>query len=413
MNNLEVNRKRFLASIEELSRIGSTSTRGVTRFALTEGDRQAREWLQARAKEHNLISHLDAVGNLFIYAEGGGQEQPPVIIGSHVDTVQNGGRYDGALGVLAGLESLIRLQETKTALARPVWLAVWTEEEGSRFRGGLVGSRAFIGEVSAAEMNDPDASGVTLADALREWGLNPEDVPSVVRKPGQVHAYVELHIEQGAKLEVANLQIGVVTGIVGIRRYDVSVKGQANHAGTTPMHLRHDALVAAALMVQAVEQAVKASGHADAVGTVGKLQVYPGGVNVVPGQVDFSLEIRDIDSGVMDELAAALQTKLQEIAALRGVELYWEPAADVKPSPLAETVQQTIADVTNDLGYSWQSMPSGAGHDAQHLARICPTGMIFVPSKGGISHSPAEFTADDDCVRGANVLLNTIIRLAR
>lgn len=412
MTNLAVNRERFLASIEELSHIGSTSTQGVTRFALTEGDRQAREWLQARAKEHNLTSHFDAAGNLFIYAATGDQKQPPIIVGSHVDTVQNGGRYDGALGVLAGLESLVRLQETTTALTRPVWLAVWTEEEGSRFRGGLVGSRAFIGEVSEPELNDLDANGVTLADALRNWGLNPDDVPSVAREPGQVHAYVELHIEQGAKLEVAEQQIGVVTGIVGIRRYDVSVKGQANHAGTTPMHLRHDALVATALMVQAVEQAVKASGHADAVGTVGKLQVYPGGVNVVPGQVDFSLEIRDIEVEVMDRLAAVILAKFQEIADERGVKLSLQPAADVKPAPLAETVQQTIAGVIDGLGYSWQSMPSGAGHDAQHLARICPTGMIFVPSKDGISHSPAEYTADADCVRGANVLLNTIIRLS-
>ncbi len=410
MSNLEVNQERFLASIEELSRIGSTSAQGVTRFALTEGDRQAREWLQARARAHNLASHFDAAGNLFIYAAGSSQE-PPLIVGSHVDTVPNGGRYDGALGVLAGLESLIRLQETKTLLTRPVWLAVWTEEEGSRFRSGLIGSRASIGEVTAAELNDPDAAGITPADALRSWGLNPDDIQSVARRPGQVHAYVELHIEQGAKLDVADLQIGVVTGIVGIRRYDVSVKGQANHAGTTPMHLRHDALVAAALMVQTVEQAVITSGHSDAVGTVGKLQVFPGGVNVVPGQVDFSLEIRDIETAVMDELVAMLQTKLQQIAAQRGVELSWELAADVKPAPLAETVQQTIAAAASDLGYSWQRMPSGAGHDAQHLARICPTGMIFVPSKGGISHSPAEFTADADCVRGANVLLNTIVKL--
>ena len=413
MELLSVEQQRFLRSIVELSTVGTTGTEGVTRFALTDGDREAREWLQARADKHNLASHYDAAGNLFIYAAATDLEQPPVIVGSHVDTVPNGGRYDGALGVLAGLEALIRLQEVGATLARPVWLAIWTEEEGSRFRGGLVGSRAFIGEVTAAELNDVDANGVTLADALRSWDLNPDDVGLIARKPGQVHAYVELHIEQGAKLAVANQQIGVVTGIVGIKRYDVSVKGQANHAGTTPMHLRRDALVAASQMVQAVEQEVKASGHADAVGTVGRLQVYPGGVNVVPGQVDFSLEIRDIEASVMDKLVKALHHKLQQIAAERGVELNWELAADVKPSLLDAVVQQAIAGATSDLGYSSQIMPSGAGHDAQHLARICPTGMIFVPSQDGISHSPAEFTTDDDCVRGANVLLNTILRLAR
>lgn len=412
MSKLFVNQERLLASLEELSRVGNSSTQGVTRFALTDGDRQAREWLQERARQYNLKSHFDAAGNLFIYADVA-QEQPPVIVGSHVDTVPNGGRYDGALGVLAGLECLIRLQETQTSLSRPVWLAVWTEEEGSRFPGGLIGSRAIIGELGAGELEETDADGITLAEALRNWGLKPSELPQVARKPGEIHAYVELHIEQGAKLDVANEQIGVVTGIVGIRRYNLSVKGQANHAGTTPMHLRRDALVAASLMVQAVEQVVKESGYEEAVGTVGKLQVYPGGVNVVPGQVDFTVEIRDIKLEVMDELAAMLHTKLQEIAEERGVKLSWEAAPAVNPSLLSESVQQTISQVAGELGYSWRSMPSGAGHDAQHLARICPTGMIFVPSKEGVSHSPTEFTPDEDCVRGANVLLNTIVRLAK
>jgi len=412
MSMLFVNEERLLKSLEELSLVGNSSDKGVTRFALTPGDLQARQWLQARASQYDLRSHFDAVGNLFIYAQDA-QEQPPVIVGSHVDTVPNGGRYDGALGVLAGLESLIRLQETQTPLSRPVWLAVWTEEEGSRFSGGLIGSRAIIGELGKEELKLTDADGISLAEALCSWGLNPDDLPQAARKPGQIHAYVELHIEQGAKLDVAKEQIGVVTGIVGIRRYNVSVKGQANHAGTTPMNLRRDALVAASLMVQAVEQIVRDSGHLEAVGTVGKLQVYPGGVNVVPGQVDFTVEIRDIKMEVMDELVAKVRTRLQEIAAERHVELTWEAAPAVTPSLLDESVQQTIAQVANELGYSWRYMPSGAGHDAQHLARICPTGMIFVPSKDGISHSPAEYTADEDCVRGANVLLNTIVRLAK
>lgn len=413
MTVLHIRRERLLESIRELSCIGATSKGGVTRFALTGEDRQAREWLQARAKAHDLDSHFDAVGNLFVYCRADAAGGPPVLVGSHVDTVPDGGRYDGALGVLAGLESLISLQKSKAQLSRPVWLAVWTEEEGSRFRNGLIGSRAFIGEVAPTELDDADAQGITLASALRNWELEPAQLTEVAREPGQVHAYVELHIEQGAKLDAAGLQVGVVTGIVGIRRYDVSVKGQANHAGTTPMHLRQDALVAAAQMVQSVEQLVKASGHADAVGTVGKLSVQPGGVNVVPGQVDFSLEVRDLETSVMDELVERILSKFREIADTRNVQLCWELTSDVKPAPLSREIRQTIAEVASDLGYSWQDMPSGAGHDAQHLACICPTGMIFVPSKDGISHSPHEFTADDDCVRGANVLLNTIVQLAK
>ncbi|NLY53312.1 MAG: Zn-dependent hydrolase [Firmicutes bacterium] len=409
---LKINSDRFLQSLRDLSTIGATPEGGVTRYALTDIDWQAREWLKQQAASYGFTSHLDAAGNLFIYDPEIDVASPPVLVGSHVDTVPNGGRYDGALGVLAGLESLISLKEAGAPLARPVKLAVWTEEEGSRFRGGLVGSRAFIGEVPEVELNDTDAQGVTLAEALRQWGLQPEELPQVASKPGQVHAYVELHIEQGAKLDFANEQIGVVTGIVGIRRYDVVVMGQANHAGTTPMDMRRDALVAAAQMILAVEQTVKKSQYTEAVGTVGRINVEPGGVNVIPGKVEFSLEIRDLDIAAMDALSEQILQQLQEIALVRGVEVSFEHTAEVKPAPLAPAVQQIISSVAEDLGYSWRQMPSGAGHDAQHLARICPTGMIFVPSVKGISHSPQEFTPDEDCVRGANVLLNTILRLA-
>lgn len=413
MKNLKVCSQRLLASLDEIAAIGATVDGGVTRFALTTEDRQAREWLQARAAAHNLTSHYDAAGNLFICKAAPDAQQLPVIVGSHVDTVPNGGRFDGVLGVLAGLESLIRLQETQQVLKHPLWLAVWTEEEGSRFRGGLMGSRAFIGEVSAAELAEKDADGVSLATALRGWGLDPSSLPQVARIKGEIHAYVELHIEQGGLLEIAQEQIGVVTGIVGIRRYDISVKGQANHAGTTPMHLRQDALAATAEMVLAVERIVNDGQHAAAVATVGKLSIQPGAVNVIPGQVDFAVEIRDLAVEVMDEIAEQVLAELQKIAAARGVELVWELASDVQPAPLDHAVRKTIAEVASKLGYVWREMPSGAGHDAQHLARICPTGMIFVPSKDGLSHSPAEYTAADDCVRGANVLLQTLIQLAK
>lgn len=412
MASLRVCRERFLQSINDLANIGATVDGGLTRFALTDEDRQARQWLQNYGAKYGLASHFDNAGNLFIYAEADStKKMPPLLVGSHVDTVPNGGCFDGALGVLAGLEALICLQEAEVALERPVRLAAWTEEEGSRFRGGLMGSRAFIGEVRPEELQDRDADGISLAQALEAWGLDPGGIPDLAQKPGDLHAYLELHIEQGGQLEAAGLQIGVVTGIVGIRRYNIVVEGQANHAGTTPMALRKDALAGAAEMILAVEAEVKHSGHDNAVATVGKLQVFPGGVNVVPGRVEFTLGIRDIETGAMDEIESSIIEAFEEIAARRGLGLSIEAAPAVKPAPLAKEIQQTIAAVAGQLGYSWRYMPSGAGHDAQHLARICPTGMIFVPSRGGISHSPQEFTSDDQCVQGANVLLNTIIRL--
>ncbi len=406
---LQVNDQRLITWLNQLSQIGQTASGGVTRFALTPTDRQARQWLIDRAAEFGLEHRFDAVGNLFIRRPKS-QAAPILLAGSHVDTVPEGGRYDGALGVLAALESLVRLQEEDVPTKHSVEVAVWTEEEGSRFKSGLVGSRAFIGEFSEAELQAADEQGVSLAAALKEWGLSPEQALTLADERGEVAAYLELHIEQGGVLEQEELHVGVVSGIVGIRRYDCSVVGQANHAGTTPMPLRHDALVGTAEMVLLVPSKLQSLNFPQAVSTVGKLLVYPGGVNVVPGRVDFTLEVRDQDSRVMDQIAESMLVEFTKIADQHGLTFQWQQTADVQPAPLDPSMRQAVQQAADELGYRWQDMPSGAGHDAQHLARICPTGMIFVPSRGGISHSPAEFTSDEDCVRGANVLLNAILR---
>lgn len=405
---MQVNGERLTAWLTDLAKIGATSSGGVTRFALTAGDRQARQWLIDRAGEHGLAHRFDAAGNLFIYLPER-QGRAVILAGSHVDTVPDGGRYDGALGVLAALESLVRLRETATPMEHGLEVVIWTEEEGSRFKGGLVGSRAYIGELSQAELADLDSDGVSLAEALANWGFAPESVLSIAQQRGEVAGYFELHIEQGGTLEQRQLEIGVVTGIVGIRRYDVTVVGQANHAGTTPMALRRDALVGAAQMVQVVPEQLRDEGFSQAVATVGKLQVHPGGVNVVPGRVEFTLEVRDLESKVMDRVAGSLLAQFEQIATQRELTCSWQQTADVIPAPLHQGMRDAVRQSAEGLGYRLLEMPSGAGHDAQHLARICPTGMIFVPSRGGISHSPHEFTAAEDCVRGANVLLNAIL----
>jgi allantoate deiminase len=406
---LQVNGQRLIRWLHELSQIGRTASGGVTRFALTPADRQARQWLIDRAAEYGLEHRFDAVGNLFIRRPDA-PSGPVIVAGSHVDTVPEGGRYDGALGVLSALESLVRLQEEAIPTKHSVEVVVWTEEEGTRFKSGLVGSRAFIGEVSQEELQAIDEQGNSLADALRDWGLSPQQALTLAADRPEVAAYLELHIEQGGILEQEELHIGVVSGIVGIRRYDVSVIGQANHAGTTPMPLRHDALVGAAEMVLLVPSELQAMDFPQAVSTVGKLEVHPGGVNVVPGRVDFTLEVRDQETQVMDQISERMLKKFAEIADRRGLQLKWQQTADVQPAPLDPAMRQAVRQAAQELGYRWRDMPSGAGHDAQHLAQICPTAMVFVPSQNGISHSPAEFTADEDCVRGANVLLNAILR---
>lgn len=410
---LNVNEERFLASLRELAAIGATPAGGVTRYALSDTDWQAHQWVSDVASRYGLATRFDAVGNMFIFDPDQPANLPPVLVGSHLDTVPNGGRYDGALGVLSSLETIIRLKEEGIALTHPVQLVVWSEEEGSRFKGGLVGSRAFIGVMPEQELGEADENGQTLADALRQRGLNPDEVGGVARKPGDVRAYLELHIEQGGTLYSAKEQIGIVTGIVGIRRYDVTVHGQANHAGTTPMHLRSDALLGAAHMVRLTEEIVKKSQHHSAVATVGKLTVHPGGVNVVPGRVELTLEIRDLEPSVMDDLAKSILGSFEQVSHERGLQITWQQTADVLPAPTSDAIRQAVISVVQELGYSYREMPSGAGHDAQSLTRICPTGMLFVPSVDGISHSPKEFTPDEDCMRGATALLNTIAVLQR
>lgn len=388
--------------------IGGTPQGGITRYALSDEDWQARHWLIDTASHFGFAHRFDAVGNLFIYHPQW-QEETTILVGSHLDTVPNGGGYDGALGVLGALECIIRIQEEQITPKHCLQVVVWTEEEGSRFRGGLVGSRAYIGELPKSELDDVDSNGCSLAKALDSRGLSGLAMTAGVKD--KTYSYLELHIEQGGVLERSNLQIGVVTGIVGIRRYDITLTGQANHAGTTPMELRRDALAGAAQMVLLTEEKVKSSGFPRAVATVGKLQVYPGAVNVVPGQVEFALEVRDLESQVMDEISGRVLQAYQQVAEERDLCFSWQQTADVVPAPLHPRIRAGIAEVATALGYSYQEMPSGAGHDAQHLAQICPTGMIFVPSQGGISHSPREFTPAADCVRGANVLLNSILMI--
>ena len=352
-----------------------------------------------------LETHIDVAGNLVGRAEGSVAGLAPLVSGSHIDTVPNGGHYDGIVGVMSAIEVAQTLSDAGHQLAHPLEIIAWSNEEG-----GKTGSRSFNGSVAEHEMSLPSLGTRTLGDGMAFLGGEPQRIEDNVRAPGSIAGYVELHVEQGAILDRENIEIGVVEGIVGIKRWNVSVQGFANHAGTTPMNQRRDALLAAARLVTSINDIITAEPGAQ-VGTVGRLQVLPGAPNVVPGSAVFSLEIRDLDMEKIDRLQAriaesARQTGQETGTAISFEQFYESPAALTDPR-LMDIIEESAA----ALELSRQRMPSGAGHDAQSIAPIAPIGMIFVPSKSGVSHAPDEFTSEQQITNGANVLLRTLVKM--
>jgi N-carbamoyl-L-amino-acid hydrolase len=394
--------------LEELAGIGATPDGGVNRIGFSDGEIQAREWVQPIMRAAGLEVRIDPAGNVIGTRPGSDPSLAPLLVGSHVDSVPNGGRYDGSLGTLSAIEVARTLAEKRYSNRHPLWVAVWCDEER-----GLTGSRGFIGAIGPEELAAPRAPGEPpLGDLLRRIGGDPGAMGSYRNQPGSIAGYVELHIEQGGILDRAGIEIGVVEGIVGIRSAEVTITGSTNHAGTTPMDQRRDALLAAAEVALAVERIVRSRPGLQ-VGTVGQLTVKPGARNAIAGQAALSIEIRDLSMPLLDHLWAEIEAAGRDIMARRGTS--W--TVDFRPTNVAALsdagVRDAIDRAARSLGLTTHSMPSGAGHDAQSLARIGPMGMIFVPSVGGISHAPAEFTRPEDVVNGANVLLQTVLRLDR
>ena len=401
---LRVDGERLLSDLDALARI-SAGPAGVTRLGYTAAETAAHDWAAARLAEIGLAVRRDAAGNLIARLPGLDDRLPALACGSHLDTVTEGGRYDGALGVVAAIACAGAVAAGPGHLRHPLEVLIFRCEEAV-YGGGTLGSRAMAGLWEPEQMHAPAAAAghLTIGSLLRAAGFDPETAPRAARRRGELAGFLELHIEQGAVLEQAGETVGGVGGLVAIRRYQAHFLGEANHAGTTPMGMRKDALVPAARLVLAVEGAATRAGRG-AVGTVGVLQVQPGAGNVIPGRVDLGFELRCLDEEVLDELERTLLPEAQRLGAL--VErVTAKEHVDSDPALLA-----AVGRTASALGQRWRTMPSGAGHDAMCMANICPVAMLFVPSKGGISHNPAEHTAPEHCVLGANALLGSLLEL--
>lgn len=396
---------RLNADLAALAQFGRTDAGGVSRVAYSEADRQGRAWMMARMRTAGLAVRVDAAGNIWGRRAGRDAARAPIVFGSHIDSVPDGGRFDGTVGSLGALEVVRTLAAHGIVTTHPLDVVVFQNEEG-----GTVGSRALVGEVSAADLALPTRSGKAIGEGIAFIGGDVARLGEARRAPDSIAAYVELHIEQGGTLEAEGRDIGVVEGIVGIGWWDVTITGFQNHAGTTAMDKRQDAMLAAARFADMVNRVVT-SVPGRQVGTVGRLQAFPGAPNVIPGKVVCSLELRDLEAAKQAMLFARIRAEAEAIGRATGTTFAYVNTHDSAPALCAPRVMQAVEDAAHARGLTTKRLPSGAGHDAQHMAKLCPSGMIFIPSIGGISHAPAEFSRPADIAHGADVLLSTVLDL--
>ncbi|HSF28870.1 MAG TPA: Zn-dependent hydrolase [Candidatus Tectomicrobia bacterium] len=405
---IHIDLPRLQRDLEELGEIGKTPEGGVWRSSFSDADMEARRWYLKRVEEAGLQHWVDAAGNIYARV---GEGSPAVLAGSHLDSVPNGGRFDGALGVMAAFECLRSIREQGLRTKLPIEVVAFTDEEG-RF-GGFVGSFAVIGTMTYEEvLRRRDLRGVPLAEAMRQVGFDPARISAARRDPQDIKAYLELHIEQGPILESIGVPIGVVQGIVAGSRTWITFRGRADHAGTTPMAMRQDAFLGAAEFGLRAREMVLTEGSGTTVGTVGVVDLKPGASNIVPEIAFLTLDLRDISWDVLQRLLERVHTLAHEIAQKWGLEVTIERMRISEPALMSPRIQAVIDEVARDLDQKTHWMNSGAGHDAQVMAKITEAGMIFVPSRQGRSHSPAEFTDWEHIERGANVLLHSLLRLA-
>lgn len=407
-NEIKVDQHRIESRILQLSKFGKDSLGRGYRLAYTKGDIEGREWLIGLMKKAGMEVSIDFAGNIIGKRKGKDPLLKPIAFGSHIDMVPDGGNYDGCVGSIGGLEVIEILNENKLITNHPLELIIFSNEEG-----GTVGSIAMVGHLGNEGLNVVSQSGVTIREGIKAIGGNPDSLQKAVRKKGDLSAYLELHIEQGGILEKEKIQIGVVTGIVGIEHWIVTVEGFANHAGTTPMNMRHDALLAASRFIVMVNDIIT-SYQGNQVGTVGKIAVQPGAYNVIPGKVILGLEIRDLSYEKIWQLFRDIEKKAAAIEVKSGTKITFQYQPNPsKPALTEKRLQDKIAQSAHGLGLTNKFMQSGAGHDAQEIAQIAPVGMIFVPSVSGISHSSKEFSKSIDIANGANVLLHAVLATDR
>ena len=397
---------RVQQHLTELAHFGTNPEGGVSRVAFSDADSAGRAYVKRLMEAAGLEVRIDTAGNLIGRREGSDRKLPVIVVGSHTDSVPHGGNYDGDVGVMGAIEVAQHLRDQHIRLRHALEVVDFTDEEG-----GLVGSRAMAGQLQAATLDLVNASGRSVRDGIRLLGGDPDAIERARRSRGELTAYLELHIEQGGTLERTHTDIGVVEGIVGIHWWEATVTGVANHAGTTPMDQRHDALLAASELVLAVNAAATELPGRQ-VATVGRIRAEPGAPNVIPGKVVLSVEVRDLDAARIAAVFEGIRTRAAAIAQARGISIeFRDLEATAAPALTDPRLQRIIDQAAQALGLTTMLMPSGAGHDAQDIAIIAPIGMIFVPSMGGISHSPREYTAPADIAHGVNVLMRAVLAI--
>jgi N-carbamoyl-L-amino-acid hydrolase len=407
VSDLRVDGDRMVARLHELGAVGGLEGGGCARLALTDEDKAGRDLVAGWMRELGLEVRVDPVGNMFGLRRGA-EDIDPVMTGSHIDTVRTGGRYDGCLGVLGGLEVVQVLNDAGITTRRPLVVGVFTDEEGARFHPDMAGSLAYVGGIPLAELYETRGiDGKVFRDELQRIGYL-GDAPLPLYRP---HAYVELHIEQGPVLDIEGVTIGAVENLQGISWQEVSITGQSNHAGTTPMRLRHDAGYGAAAIGHFLRRLATEMGGSQ-VATMGKVDLHPNLINVIAARARVTVDLRNTDEALLQQAERRFAQFVAELAIEEGVKIDTKSLARFEPVLFDKDVAGLIARTAAKLGHSCRPMTSGAGHDAQMLARLCPTAMIFVPSVKGISHNPAEHTEPAHLAAGADVLLHTLLELS-
>lgn len=406
-------KKRLEENFQRLLKIGRQEGGGITRLAFGDADWEARKVIIELMENAGLKVRFDAFGNIIGRREGLGLEKAVVMLGSHIDSVPNGGNFDGVVGVLGAIEVLHCLEEEEYRNDHPIEVVVFMAEESSRFGVATLGSKAFCGKLTPQNLEQyQDKDGISLGQAMQERGFIPGRIKQAQYK-GDIKAFLELHIEQGKVLETTNHQIGIVTGIAAPTRFQVILIGQADHSGATPMNMRQDALVAAAEVILLVEELAGKAAHHGVVGTTGVIKADPGVMNVIPGRVELGIDIRGISleskQWVVDELISGIG----RIRRKRSVEMEVITITDEIPVELSQEMVAVLQDVCKEHPYPTMLMPSGAGHDAMHLASLAPTGILFIPCRGGVSHNPAEWASLDDIVAGSEILLTAIRQIMK
>jgi N-carbamoyl-L-amino-acid hydrolase len=416
LNKIKIDKRRLLRDLNAVSRIGIGDHGSVTRLVFSIKELRSRQFLIHQMRQIGLQIHIDRVGNIFGRLDGANAKTPALLVGSHLDTVIHGGKFDGTLGVIAALEAVRTLKEQKVVLQSPVEVVCFVGEESSRFGYSTLGSSLMAGEVQGKDLvHAADAQGTKLEDILASMGIYRNNLRSMRRDPSTIKAYLELHIEQGPILEAKKKPIGIVTAIAAPTRFRVVFTGQADHSGTTPMEMRKDALVAASELIVAVEKVCHKYSHVEqgrVVGTVGAMKIEPGVINAIPGSADLSVDIRSINAEAKKRVVRLVRAQIGEIARRRNIGAEILPLREEEPVPLDKRLVRLLQECCHVRNIPYEVMPSGAGHDAMQMAKITAAGMLFIPSRRGISHSPLEWSEPEDICLGAQLLLDSMIRVA-